>query len=123
MSIVKGDPPRLDGPFSKSFKDFIAACLQKDPNEVRSFLIFLCSLINTPVHTKQRPPAKELLNHPFLKKAKPTSSLVELIERRKRWLLKNPHALPPEIKSEFASLRDTLCVYSLNTHTSLGLSQ
>lgn len=33
--IPKADAPRLDGPnWSKNFKDFISACLQKDPINV-----------------------------------------------------------------------------------------
>jgi len=33
--IPKADAPRLEGPnWSKHFKDFIAACLQKDPSNV-----------------------------------------------------------------------------------------
>jgi len=52
--------------FSKQFKEFVALCLNKDPEE--------------------RPTAKELLKHRFIKTAKKTSMLVELIERRQRWL-------------------------------------
>ncbi|GAA5852659.1 hypothetical protein JCM8547_002580 [Rhodosporidiobolus lusitaniae] len=64
--IPKNPPPVLDGPnFSKPFKDFVTLCLQRDP--------------------LMRPSAKDLLKHPFIKKAKKTSYLTELIERLERW--------------------------------------
>lgn len=63
--IPKNPPPRLDGNFTKAFKDFIELCLQRDP--------------------KERPVAKDLLKHPFIRKAKKTSFLTELIERYHRW--------------------------------------
>ena len=34
---------------------------------------------------QQRPTAKELLRHPFVKKAKKTSYLTELIEKYREW--------------------------------------
>ncbi|KAI0424262.1 kinase-like domain-containing protein [Xylaria sp. FL1042] len=63
--IPKNPPPRLEGNFTKAFKEFIEACLQRDP--------------------KDRPTARELLKHPFIRKAKKTSYLTELIERYQRW--------------------------------------
>lgn len=63
--IPKNNPPTLEGNFSKDFKTFVEACLNKDP--------------------KFRPTAKELLRHRFLKQAKKTSYLVELIERYRVW--------------------------------------
>lgn len=64
--IPKNAPPRLDkDTFSKAFQDFVACCLQRDP--------------------KDRPTAKDLLKHPFVRKAKKTSYLTELIERHTRW--------------------------------------
>lgn len=63
--IPKNPPPRLEGNFTKAFKDFIEMCLQRDP--------------------KDRPAAKDLLRHPFVRHAKKTSYLTELIERHSRW--------------------------------------
>ncbi|KAK2751931.1 putative protein serine/threonine kinase [Onygenales sp. PD_40] len=63
--IPKNPPPILQGNFSKSFKDFVELCLRRDP--------------------KERPSAKELLKHPFIKRAKKTTYLTELIERSERW--------------------------------------
>ncbi|KAI1408727.1 Pkinase-domain-containing protein [Hypoxylon sp. FL1857] len=63
--IPKNPPPRLEGNFTKAFKDFVELCLQRDP--------------------KERPAARDLLKHPFIRKAKKTSCLTELIERYSRW--------------------------------------
>lgn len=64
--IPKNPPPRLEkDTFSKAFQDFVACCLQRDP--------------------KDRPTAKDLLKHPFVRKAKKTTYLTELIERSARW--------------------------------------
>ncbi|KAK5806938.1 hypothetical protein VI817_001196 [Penicillium citrinum] len=63
--IPKNPPPTLDGDFSKQFKQFVEMCLKRDPRE--------------------RPSARELLEHPFIKKAKRTTYLTELIERAERW--------------------------------------
>jgi len=62
--IPNEPPPILEGPFSKPFKEFVAMCLQKNPGD--------------------RPNAKELLKHRFIKGAKRTAILIELIERRNR---------------------------------------
>ncbi|KAG5517869.1 hypothetical protein PMAC_000323 [Pneumocystis sp. 'macacae'] len=64
--IPKNDPPLLDGPFSPTFKDFVRLCLQKNTNN--------------------RPSAKELLKHRFIRMAKKTSYLTELIERHEQWI-------------------------------------
>ncbi|GAA6034366.1 hypothetical protein JCM8097_002690 [Rhodosporidiobolus ruineniae] len=64
--IPKNPPPTLDDPrFSKPFRDFISLCLQRDP--------------------LARPSAKDLLRHPFVKKARKTGYLTELIERFAGW--------------------------------------
>ncbi|KAI9374360.1 kinase-like domain-containing protein [Aspergillus egyptiacus] len=63
--IPKNPPPTLQGDYSKTFKNFVELCLRRDPRE--------------------RPTAKELLEHPFIKRAKKTNYLTELIERYERW--------------------------------------
>ncbi|KDN45750.1 Pkinase-domain-containing protein [Tilletiaria anomala UBC 951] len=63
--IPKAKSPTLEGSFSAHFKDFVDLCLIKDP--------------------KHRPTTKELLSHRFIKGAKKTSSLMELIERHQDW--------------------------------------
>ena len=63
--IPKNPPPTLQGDFSKAFKDFVDLCLKRSPQE--------------------RPTAKELLKHPFVRRAKKTTYLTELIERHERW--------------------------------------
>jgi len=65
--IPKNNPPQLTGNWSKSFKEFVEACLNKDP--------------------ENRPNAKDLLRHPFIKKAKKNSYLMDLIDRYKKWRL------------------------------------
>ncbi|GAB1603347.1 serine/threonine-protein kinase 25-like isoform X2 [Argonauta hians] len=65
--IPKNNPPQLYGSYSKSFKDFVELCLNKEP--------------------ENRPTAKELLKTPFIKKAKKTAYLHDLIERYKKWKL------------------------------------
>jgi len=64
--IPKNLPPVLDGNFSKPFKEFVAMCLKKDPED--------------------RPTARDLLRNRFFKNRGKTTVLVELIERRKKWV-------------------------------------
>lgn len=61
FQIPKASPPKLEGNFSKEFKDFIAQCLQKDPD--------------------RRPTAKELLKHRFIRNAGKVEQLRELVRR------------------------------------------
>jgi serine/threonine-protein kinase 24/25/MST4 len=63
--IPKNPPPRLEGNFSKDFKDFVAQCLVKDAD--------------------RRPSAKELLKHRFIRSAGKVEALQELIERKQMW--------------------------------------
>ncbi|KAF4080246.1 hypothetical protein AMELA_G00168280 [Ameiurus melas] len=64
--IPKNNPPTLEGNYSKPLKEFVEACLNKEP----SF----------------RPTAKELLKHKLIVRyAKKTSYLTDLIDRYKQW--------------------------------------
>ncbi|KAM0246616.1 hypothetical protein ACHAQJ_010140 [Trichoderma viride] len=63
--IPKNLPPRLEGPFSKDFKDFVAQCLTKE-----------CG---------RRPTAKELLRHRFIRSAGKVEALQELVMHRQMW--------------------------------------
>ncbi|XP_073204395.1 serine/threonine-protein kinase 24 isoform X3 [Lepidochelys kempii] len=70
--IPKNNPPTLEENYSKPLKEFVEACLNKEP----SF----------------RPTAKELLKHKFIiRNAKKTSYLAELIDRHKRWKSEQSH--------------------------------
>ncbi|KII95208.1 hypothetical protein PLICRDRAFT_34044 [Plicaturopsis crispa FD-325 SS-3] len=68
--IPKAKPPVLEGPFSLAFKDFVAQCLTKDP--------------------LQRPTAKDLLQHRFIRGARKTSYLTELTERYQDYRARSP---------------------------------
>ncbi|CAG8538787.1 5983_t:CDS:2, partial [Paraglomus occultum] len=63
--IPKAKPPVLDGPFSAAFKDFVSLCLTKKP--------------------ENRPTAEELLRHRFIKSARQTTYLQDLIDRLAEW--------------------------------------
>ncbi|KAH8663956.1 kinase-like domain-containing protein [Xylariales sp. PMI_506] len=65
FQIPKNPSPKLEGNFSKDFKDFITQCLMKDP--------------------ERRPSAKELLKHRFVRYAGKVEALQELIERRRNY--------------------------------------
>ena len=64
--IPKAPAPRLEGnKYSRDLKDFVAACLVKDPD--------------------RRPTAKELLQHRFVRNAGRVECLQELVQRRQMW--------------------------------------
>ncbi|RYP60403.1 hypothetical protein DL769_008139 [Monosporascus sp. CRB-8-3] len=65
FQIPKNPSPRLEGNFSKEFKDFATQCLMKDPD--------------------RRPTAKDLLKHRFVRSAGKVEALQELIERRRNY--------------------------------------
>ncbi|OCH94081.1 Pkinase-domain-containing protein [Obba rivulosa] len=72
--IPKAKPPVLDGAFSTAFKEFVSLCLTKDP--------------------QSRPTTKELLQHRFIKSARKTSYLTELIERHQEHRARSPGRQP-----------------------------
>ncbi|GAM84037.1 hypothetical protein ANO11243_020280 [Dothideomycetidae sp. 11243] len=64
--IPKERPPKLEGPeWSKDFKDFVVACLNKEP--------------------ERRPTAKALLKHRFIQRAGRTDTLRELVVKAQKW--------------------------------------
>ena len=64
--IPKAPAPRLEGNhYSRELKDFVAACLVKDPD--------------------RRPTARELLHHRFIRDAGRSEGLQELVHRRQMW--------------------------------------
>ncbi|KAK9888851.1 hypothetical protein WA026_001072 [Henosepilachna vigintioctopunctata] len=77
--IPKNNPPQLTGSYSKMFKDFVEACLNKDP--------------------ENRPTAKELLKYPFIRKAKKNSYLADLIDRYKKWRCTRNEESEPDSES------------------------
>ncbi|GMH37257.1 hypothetical protein BSKO_05130 [Bryopsis sp. KO-2023] len=58
--VPKMDPPKLEGPFSDVFKDFVSCCLVKNPED--------------------RPSASDLLMHEFVRDAAPPVDLMDHVE-------------------------------------------
>ena len=82
--IPKQAAPRLEGPhYSKDLKDFVSACLVKDPD--------------------RRPSAKELLQHKFIRNAGRVEKLQELIQRRQLWDEEQGAASHPKFYAETMS--------------------
>lgn len=84
--IPKNPPPFLQGDFSRYFKNFVELCLRRDPRE--------------------RPSAKELLEHPFIKRAKRTTYLTELIERHERWQTEEANKKPGTSDMHYESFKE-----------------
>uniref|UniRef100_A0A8C8JT25 Serine/threonine-protein kinase 24 n=1 Tax=Oncorhynchus tshawytscha TaxID=74940 RepID=A0A8C8JT25_ONCTS len=80
--IPKNNPPTLEGNYCKPLKEFIEACLNKEP----SF----------------RPTAKELLKHKLIiRHAKKTSYLSELVEKYKKWKAEQSRENSSDDESDF----------------------
>nr|CAD7423548.1 unnamed protein product [Timema monikensis] len=88
--IPKNNPPQLTGNYTKQFKEFVEACLNKDP--------------------ENRPTAKELLKFPFIRKAKKNSYLIDLIDRYKKW--KSQRSEESETESENSDSSATIHLFS-----------
>ncbi|KAG0481843.1 hypothetical protein HPP92_009927 [Vanilla planifolia] len=64
--IPRENPPQLDEHFSRPLKDFVSLCLKKTPSE--------------------RPSAKELLKHRFIRTARKSQKLMERIRERPKFI-------------------------------------
>ncbi|CAF0800356.1 unnamed protein product [Adineta steineri] len=71
FQIPKTPPPQLTENHSKSFREFVEACLQKNP--------------------EHRPTAQQLRRLKFVSTTKPTKYLVELISRFQHWKKTHEH--------------------------------
>ncbi|KAL1628507.1 hypothetical protein SLS56_005852 [Neofusicoccum ribis] len=78
--IPKAPAPRLEGEYTKEYKDFVASCLIKDPD--------------------RRPTAKELLKHKWIQRAGKVEALRELIERRQMYDAGNTRPSHPKYYEE-----------------------
>jgi serine/threonine-protein kinase 24/25/MST4 len=78
--IPKAPAPRLEGNFTRDFKDFVAACLVKDAD--------------------RRPSAEKLLRHRFIRNAGRVEQLRELIHRARRYDAREEKALHPRYYEE-----------------------
>ncbi|VVB00366.1 unnamed protein product [Arabis nemorensis] len=72
--IPRESPPQLDEHFSRPLKEFVSFCLKKAPAE--------------------RPSAKELLKHRFIKNARKSPKLLERIRERPKYQIKDDEEIP-----------------------------
>lgn len=81
FKIPKDPAPRLQGDYySKEMKDFVASCLIKDPDN--------------------RPSAKDMLRHPFIRRAGKVEGLQELVIRKQEWEAAKGRASEPKFYEE-----------------------
>ena len=83
LLTIQNPPPTLDDSFSRSFRDFVDSCLQKDPNK--------------------RLTASKLLEHRFIKQAK-SSNYIQTILMRNLPPLWERQVTPPPIVDDVYSL-------------------
>ncbi|KAI9505459.1 kinase-like domain-containing protein, partial [Coemansia spiralis] len=95
--IPKNDPPELGVEYSRGFQEFVSLCLKKDP--------------------KQRPTAEQLLKHKFIRSAKRTEHLTDLVKRWQAWKKSTPESsrnkpdaqsAPAEVEEQVAWDFDTV---------------
>ncbi|KAJ2778459.1 hypothetical protein H4R18_004586 [Coemansia javaensis] len=84
--IPKNEPPELGPEFSKTFQEFVGLCLKKDP--------------------KQRPTAEQLLKHKFIRSAKRTEHLTDLIRRWQSWKKTVPESRSAKLDADRAAQPD-----------------
>jgi len=102
--IPKNPPPVLEGSFSDTFKDFVAACLARQP--------------------ATRPSARDLLSHPFVAEATVPEQLPQIVSeysKRKRPLL--PRREAAAAGDDFAMPAGTLPGWDFGTKKSVQLQQ
>ncbi|XP_019055120.1 PREDICTED: germinal center kinase 1-like isoform X2 [Nelumbo nucifera] len=88
--IPRENPPQLDEHFSRPMKEFVSLCLKKVPSE--------------------RPSAKELLKHRFIKNARKGSRLLERIRERPKFQVKEEAETPRDGSSAFGDASGTVKV-------------
>ncbi|KAJ1831642.1 hypothetical protein LPJ63_004136 [Coemansia sp. RSA 2711] len=93
--IPKNEPPELGGEFSKTFQEFVSLCLKKDP--------------------KQRPTAEQLLKHKFVRSAKRTEHLTDLIKRWQSWKKTVPESRRPGPQEEAAQPEEEQVTWDFGT--------
>ncbi|CAN8259283.1 unnamed protein product [Cochlearia groenlandica] len=82
--IPRENPPQLDEHFSRPVKEFVSLCLKKVPAE--------------------RPSAKELIKHRFIKSARRSPKLLERIRERPKYQVKEDEETPRDnLKAPFES--------------------
>ncbi|KAK4451877.1 Serine/threonine-protein kinase [Podospora aff. communis PSN243] len=104
FQIPKNPPPRLEGKFSKEFKDFVAQCLVKDPDH--------------------RPTARDLLKHRFIRSAGKVEALQELIHKKQMADAKADRIKLPVFYQETLhtiSPKDESCEWVFDTVKSVAL--